>query len=83
MRITITKRIINFTLLLVIIIGVFTILPIGKTTVLGSTVFPITVGAISAGNNHTMAIKSDGTLWSWGDNSYGQLGDGTTESRYW
>jgi len=31
----------------------------------------------SAGYNHTMAIKTDGTLWAWGYNSFGQLGDGT------
>jgi alpha-tubulin suppressor-like RCC1 family protein len=31
--------------------------------------------AVSAGSLHTMAIKSDGTLWAWGDNSHGQLGD--------
>ena len=34
--------------------------------------------AISAGNTHSLAIKSDGTLWSWGENSSGELGDGTT-----
>ena len=33
---------------------------------------------ISTGNiQHTSATKTDGTLWSWGENNYGQLGDGT------
>ena len=36
--------------------------------------------AVSAGDNYTAAIKSDGTLWSWGLNDDGQLGDGTTNS---
>ena len=33
--------------------------------------------AISADLYHTVALKSDGTLWTWGHNIYGQLGDGT------
>ena len=37
---------------------------------------------VSGGVHHTTAIKSDGTLWAWGDNRSGQLGDGTTTARY-
>jgi alpha-tubulin suppressor-like RCC1 family protein len=33
--------------------------------------------SVSCGSNNTLAIKTDGTLWAWGDNTYGQLGDGT------
>jgi alpha-tubulin suppressor-like RCC1 family protein len=33
--------------------------------------------AIAPGDYHTAALKSDGTLWAWGRNDYGQLGDGT------
>ena len=36
---------------------------------------------ISAGFNHTTAVKSDGTLWSWGLNTSGQLGDNSTTNR--
>jgi alpha-tubulin suppressor-like RCC1 family protein len=30
--------------------------------------------SVSVGYNHTAAIKNDGSLWTWGQNSYGQLG---------
>ncbi len=34
--------------------------------------------AVATGNSHTVGIAEDGTLWSWGQNAIGQLGDGTT-----
>jgi alpha-tubulin suppressor-like RCC1 family protein len=36
------------------------------------------ITAIAAGAKHTLARKDDGTLWAWGANFYGQLGDGTS-----
>ena len=35
----------------------------------------------SVGNRHTIALKKDGTLFAWGRNDYGELGDGTTKDR--
>ena len=36
---------------------------------------------VSCGTQYDMAIKTDGTLWTWGRNSYGQLGDNTTTNQ--
>lgn len=48
--------------------------------------FPLNVGEkiinIYSGNRHHAALTSEGRLFSWGYNEYGQLGDGTTIGRY-
>jgi len=42
--------------------------------------FPLLTGviAVAASEVHSVALKSDGTVWAWGDNEYGQLGTGNT-----
>jgi alpha-tubulin suppressor-like RCC1 family protein len=34
--------------------------------------------AVAAGDNHSVALRSDGTVWTWGMNDLGQLGQGTS-----
>ena len=48
---------------------------------------PVQIGALvdwsisSAGGYHSLALKTNNTLWAWGANSGGQVGDGTNISR--
>jgi len=59
---------------------------IGNNTTTGNSlnVNPLQVGALSiwtqvaCGYYHTAAIQSNGTLWAWGANSFGQLGTSNT-----
>ena len=51
----------------------FLLLASGRVTAAGPA-----IKTIAAGSGHTVALKTDGSLWAWGDNTYGQLGDGTT-----
>jgi alpha-tubulin suppressor-like RCC1 family protein len=37
--------------------------------------------AVSAGDGFTAILKTDGTVWTWGGNGFGQLGDGTYTDR--
>ena len=37
--------------------------------------------SVAAGGSHSAALKTDGSLWGWGLNDQGQLGDSTQETR--
>jgi alpha-tubulin suppressor-like RCC1 family protein len=39
------------------------------------------VTAIAAGISHSVALKNDGTVWAWGGNFEGELGDNTNTAR--
>jgi probable HAF family extracellular repeat protein len=39
------------------------------------------VVAVAAGSDHSLALKKDGTVWAWGRNQYGEIGDGSTANR--
>ena len=57
---------------------------LGDGTITTNRLTPVQVSglsgitAIAAGGEHSLALKQDGTVWAWGNNSFGQLGDGTT-----
>ena len=56
-------------------------------TVYTSKITPTQVGTsttwkqVSCGYKHSAGIKNDGTLWTWGLNDAGQLGDNTSSNR--
>ena len=53
-----------------------------QTVAFGTTWKQVSCGyAFSGGSGFTACVKTDGTLWTWGSNSYGQLGDNTTTNR--
>ncbi|RXJ02245.1 hypothetical protein DS745_07605 [Anaerobacillus alkaliphilus] len=36
---------------------------------------------VDGGDSYSIALNGDGTVWTWGDNEYGQLGDNTNSRR--
>jgi len=50
--------------------------PVEVTGIHGIAIRPIR--SLSSGDWHTIAVSGDGNYVAWGDNSYGQIGDGTT-----
>lgn len=55
---------------------------LGRGTTIGDSGVPVQVtglteaAAVAAGTIHSLAVRSDGTVWAWGSNDYGQLGQG-------
>ena len=47
----------------------------------GGSGFLTGVVQVAAGGSHSLAVKNDGTVWAWGQNTSGQLGDNSTTNR--
>lgn len=65
------KKISHLLLVVFIILSIWTVIP-NK----GHASSPSFI-SVAAGNSHNLALENNGTLWAWGGNSYGQLGDHT------
>jgi alpha-tubulin suppressor-like RCC1 family protein len=58
-----------------------------NTSTLSNILSPVQVGAVSiwtriaCGDAHAMALTTLGTLWAWGDNVYGQVGNNSTSGQ--
>ena len=73
------KKYLSLLLVFLLLLGV---VPAGATWVEPEPMSGfLTEPMIAAGGTHTLALREDGTVWSWGDNASGQLGDGTRENR--
>ena len=61
---------------------------LGNAVITGNRLTPVTTFAggtnwkqVSAGGDHCAAIKTDGTLWTWGNGALGRLGNAVTTNR--
>jgi len=54
---------------------------VSKSSPVQTVTFGTNWSQVSCGLNHTASIKTDGTLWMWGRNVNGQLGDNTTVNK--
>jgi alpha-tubulin suppressor-like RCC1 family protein/ankyrin repeat protein len=75
------KRILSYALAVLILITV--VIPQATISVSATQQWQgqSSIKQYSVGMHYTMVIKNDGSLWAWGENECGQLGDGTTTNR--
>ena len=58
-------------------LGNGTAIPYGGRSTPAQVVNLTDVVAVAGGDQHSLALRSDGTVWAWGNDGWGQLGNGT------
>ena len=86
MKNAISRKLLSVILSLCIAAGVFALLPVSagavyrESPLTAGTPFPLpierTISTIAVGHAHVLVVKTDGSLWAWGNNEFGQVGDG-------
>lgn len=72
----------RYTTLLFLMVALFTLICCGcGSNGNDSLVVKTTSSVLAAGTAHSVFLKSDGTIWVWGENTKGQLGDGSNENQ--
>jgi alpha-tubulin suppressor-like RCC1 family protein len=57
--------------------------PVGPAPAAASTtIAPSVTPSVATGGEHTCAVRTDGSVWCWGRNDSGQLGDGTIAAQF-
>lgn len=64
------KKILSFALVLVLVLALVPAVSAAESKP--------SISTIAVGGHHVVVIGTDGSLWAWGGNEYGQLGNGTT-----
>ncbi|PZD97141.1 hypothetical protein DNH61_04440 [Paenibacillus sambharensis] len=55
---------------------------LGTKTAEAASIVPAVIKAVGGGYRHSLLIAGDGTVWTLGGNSAGELGDGTTQNSF-
>ncbi|WP_171651886.1 RCC1 domain-containing protein [Paenibacillus foliorum] len=69
-----THRLVQLSLCIWFLLSTLMLLPGGVALAYGTSGSNSGFKAVSASYSHTAAVKSDGTVWTWGANDHGQLG---------
>lgn len=72
------KKIKKLTSLFLVISFLFTVFSLGVPAYASG----VQSSKLQAGGGASLLVSADGTVWAWGHNGYGQLGDGTYDDKY-